>query len=155
MSERRQHARRAEDKKQRPWEPENAVLRAVWDARRDIWSLLLTIFVVLSIALLAREGHMREDGQCASFERDHLEEVRAVATAYAYFQTVEPEDYDTAIFRFAVRQLPIIEAAANSDEAPNYCDKPGVGLEEPDPVVPPRPQRLNRLPLPDPPPPPD
>lgn len=150
MADRRQHpGRRAGDKVKRRIEQ----LRAVW---RDLvpaiaiglatWSVIVQQGTVND---LKAEAALRTDGQCTIFEGQHADDVQSLTSTYSYLLTVEPEDRDDAIFQFVVRNLPVTEARAYKDRAPDYCDLEtddggDVGLPEPDPEVPDRPAGLTK-----------
>jgi hypothetical protein len=95
-------------------------------------SILLTSYLFTT---LASEGADRRDQSCRLFEADHLADVEQLKRTYSYLdrQTVPSE-----LTREIVRRLPELEREARIDGAPAYCDEPGVGLKEPDPVLPPR-----------------
>ena len=91
---------------------------------------------------------------CLSNEREHLQSVNALKATYAYLETL-PDDAFTpsaanAINIAVLRSLPEREAEANVDVAPAFCDETrsngeDIGLPEPDPEVPERPERIDNL----------
>ena len=77
------------------------------------------------------------DQVCRVFEGQHLREVESLRNTYVYLDRVvaRHETGDT-LNQFIIRGLPATEVKARSDPAPAFCDKPNVGLPEPDPVLP-------------------
>jgi hypothetical protein len=100
------------------------------------------------------EGIERRDQICLSAEREHLNSVNQLKRTYEYLNSLPDEAFvpsaANAINLAVLRQLPTTEDEANTDVAPEFCDvtlkggKP-VGLPEPDPIVPSRPERIDAL----------
>jgi hypothetical protein len=98
---------------------------------------------ILSVAASARaEQAERRDQNCHLFEGDHLRDVEDLRSTYKYLNQLTAVERRTAINQAILRSLPMAEGEARVDRAPDYCDAPGVGLPEPDPVVPDRPLGL-------------
>lgn len=93
----------------------------------------------------------RVDESCKISERGHLEDVRQLRQTYRYLLQLTPAERQQPLNRFIIGQLPRTEREARTDNAPSYCDRAGVGLPEPDPVIPKRPKRLRHLNEPPPP----
>lgn len=89
-----------------------------------------------------RDSRERIDQSCTLFERDHLTDVQRLRNTYRYLAQLRPSEVDQPLNRFVIRALPETEREARQDTAPRYCDEPGLGLPEPDPVIPQRPQNL-------------
>lgn len=125
-----------------------AVVSGLRKQIRVQWVLyaLVIIGCALFIRALEQEADDRQDGQCQIFEGQHLDDVTVLGNTYAFLLTVEPEDRNDALYKFAIRQLPTTEARAYRDRAPQYCDEEGIGLPEPDPEIPLRPKALKHLP---------
>lgn len=95
------------------------------------------------------EAQMRRDQSCVLFERSHLADVNQLSDTYRYLLSLSPQELRNPLNQFILASLPEVEQQAHVDTAPRYCDAPGVGLPEPDPVVPDRPKELegkDRLP---------
>ena len=89
-----------------------------------------------------QEAIDRRDQSCSLFERQHLTEVNQLRDTYRYLESIPPENRSDPINKFIRSSLPEVERTAQVDRAPPYCDEPGVGLPEPDPVLPKRPKAL-------------
>lgn len=95
-----------------------------------------------AVAAQRREAKERINESCTINERKQKVDVDQLARTYAYLEALAPDEKGSALNRAIVAQLPTTEAAAREDDAPSYCDKPGVGLPEPDDPIPPRPASL-------------
>lgn len=131
-------------------------------ARRFVWlviaaMLMATVAIVVAVVVFVRldntidsakaqqeafnvESLRARSANCLQFERDHLRDVKQLRDTYAYIRQLEPSELGDPINRFVIGRLPETEAKARTDTAPGYCDNPGLGLPEPDPVVPCRPR---------------
>ena len=99
-----------------------------------------------------REGHERRDQTCLIFERDQLREVQQLRKTYEYLLGLTPAQRREPLNQAVLQQLPELEGQAREDDAPPYCDEPGVeaerrgeppiGLPEPDARPPARPDGL-------------
>jgi hypothetical protein len=97
-----------------------------------------------------REGVERRDQICLSAERDHLASVEGLRRTYLYLTLLTERQRREPFNRFLMMILPESEKEAAFDVAPRFCDEPGVeaekhgaapvGLPEPDPVIPCRPE---------------
>jgi len=96
----------------------------------------------IAIKKVEMESRDRRDQICFQDERAHLREVNQLKRTYAYLVGLTPKQREQPLAKAIIRFLPQTEEDANTDEAPPFCDKPGVGLPEPDPVVPKRPAVL-------------
>lgn len=104
---------------------------------------LLSVAAVIGIGLKTRaDQRERLDQTCTLFETDHLRDVKKLRHTYRYLLALRPDERDDTINRFVRRDLPELERDARTDSAPEFCDEPGRGLPEPDPVVPRRPRAL-------------
>lgn len=92
-----------------------------------------------------KEALARTDQVCRLFEQSHLDDVIQLRQTYKYIVALSPEERKSTINQFIIRQLPTTEKTARTDRAPAFCDEPNVGLPEPDPVVPKRPQAVDEL----------
>lgn len=78
----------------------------------------------------------RLDQTCTLFEGDHKADVEGLKLTYRYLRDLPEDEWRLAINQLIVRQLPMTEREARTDRAPDFCDDPGRGLKEPDPVLP-------------------
>lgn len=117
-------------------------------------ALLFSIWRAQSaVSDVKSEIKTRRSQTCTTFETAHLEEVRKLESTYKFLLQVKPAEKRTTLYRFVVASLPELERNAQKDYdqygvvVPAYCDKPGIGLPEPDPKIPSRPAQLKNLPL--------
>lgn len=116
---------------------------AVVQVRELSQSNLVTLQRIVRLQTAARtESAQRRDQSCSLFERKHLDDVRQLRRLYRYLVGLSVVDRNTTLTKEIVRGLPRLERQAHIDRAPQYCDKPGIGLPEPDPVIPKRPASL-------------
>lgn len=94
---------------------------------------------------LAREGRERRDEDCSIRESKQADDVRALRRLYRYLLGLSPEDLGTDLNKAVLAGVPRAERDARTDDAPDYCDEPGIGEPEPDLKVPRRPKGLSRL----------
>lgn len=92
-----------------------------------------------NIAAIRHEARVRAEADCRQDETSHLADVKQLRGAYRYLLSLNEEERRTALL---LANLSAIEHKARIDVAPEYCDKPNVGLPEPDPVIPKRPAQL-------------
>jgi hypothetical protein len=90
---------------------------------------------------LKREGAERRDQTCLLFEGQHLTEVKQLERTYEYLSGLSQAQLSEPLNRAVMLGLSAQEEEAK-DRAPAYCDVKGVGLPEPDPVIPKRPEGL-------------
>ena len=104
-----------------------------------------------AITRIAEEGKERRGQICLSFETTHLNEVQRLTDTYRFLRNLPESERDTTLTKAIVQNLPQLERDAKSDQdsdgifVPGYCDDKGVGLPEPDPVVPERPKEVDDL----------
>jgi len=118
-----------------------------WLDRNEV-RLLRAGFVVMFVVSLAagllayeatRENRERINQSCTSDEREHLRNVESLRRTYALLESpTQRELVGPGLVRVIVATISDQEALARTDQAPEYCDDPGVGLAEPDPVPPKR-----------------
>jgi hypothetical protein len=119
------------------------------EARASGLRLIRRVLVVFGVALalniafsaaqffrISQEGNERRHQICLAAEREHLAAVDRLKRVYAY---LTGDNRQPALDRVALAELPRTEEQARWDVAPEFCDVPGLGLPEPDPVVPGRP----------------
>lgn len=88
------------------------------------------------------ESRQRIDDTCRINETRQKTEVDALKRTYEYLGGLTAQQLAEPLNKAVLAGLPATVRAALTDDAPAYCDKPGVGLPEPDPVVPRRPKSL-------------
>lgn len=111
----------------------------------------------------ARVTAARVDQACEADEREHLRAVEGLRSTYLYLLNLTDAELGSTFNRFIIAQVPITEQRAKTDTAPAFCDRPGVaaereyrrthgkhgsppvGLPEPDPEIPVRPEKVDRL----------
>jgi hypothetical protein len=91
-----------------------------------------------------RERQIRTDQNCEFAELTHLRDVQSLEGTYQYLERAEsrPNEKGTLLYELVLQGAPKTIASGEIDLAPDYCDDPGYGLQEPDPVVPKRPEFL-------------
>lgn len=85
---------------------------------------------------LERETAQRVDETCRITETKQANDSQALADTYKYLAALKPSEFGQPLNRAVLAGLPRTIRDATTDDAPSYCDKPGVGLAEPDPPVP-------------------
>jgi hypothetical protein len=77
-------------------------------------------------------------------EGEQAAEIRDLQRTYDFLLRQPPRDLqnDQTLAGEIVRGLAQIEEEAHRDNAPAFCDEPGIGLPEPDPMIPHRPAVL-------------
>lgn len=91
---------------------------------------------------LEHEAIQRRNASCQITERDQRDEVRSLEVTYDYLVGLTDKQRQTPLNKLIIKELPRAESEAKRDNAPKYCDEPGVGLPEPDKKVPERPEGL-------------
>jgi hypothetical protein len=134
-------------------------LDAVFQKSGLITCLVLTTFSVAiagyavhtsaeTVAKLDQEAEVRRSQTCETFEGAYAEQVRRLENTYGFLLLPGIRQRSPDLYDFAIRELPTLERGAKSDDdpfgprVPAYCDDPNVGLPEPDPEVPRRPDGL-------------
>src|SRR3954447_1550669 len=82
----------------------------------------------------------RVDESCRLAEGKQRDSVLLLRQTYTFL--VHPPKALEGLVPYAKANLPKVEADARTNDAPDYCNAPGVGLPEPDPEVPVRPLAL-------------
>lgn len=96
-----------------------------------------------AVEQIDRESRERRDQSCKVTEKAQRVKEQQLARTYQFLVAARANgETGSTIYKFIVASLPAQEAKARLDEAPLFCDEPGIGLPEPDPVVPPRPKGL-------------
>jgi hypothetical protein len=126
--------------------------------RRNLWPLIAFLVLALvaawanyqaysvaeradeAVAQIDREGVERRHQICLTDEKVQGDIVVRLNRTYGYVKELQPAEYTDTLNRFIILSLPDLEDDAETDAAPAFCDEPGVGLPEPDPEIPPRPE---------------
>ncbi len=95
-----------------------------------------------NIDQIKTERTERTNQSCNISERKQQGDVRSLKLTYDYLVSLTPEQAREPLNALIYRELPRAEKEARLDDAPSFCDEPGIGLPEPDPKVPERPQAL-------------
>lgn len=123
----------------------------IWWAR---WGRDLTTFIAVGLAAwavvgtqnqvddLKAETSQRIDETCRISEAKQKNDSEALASTYAYLAGLRPREFGQPLNRAILAGLPRTIREATTDDAPPFCDQPGIGLPEPDP---PRPCRAGML----------
>jgi hypothetical protein len=111
----------------------------IWFRRLDfVWQRFVPLLAILALYLVVVDSTERRDQMCQLFEADHLADVNRLERTYRFLSSPAARD-DEALLQVALVELPELEREARVDSAPDFCDEDGLGLPEPDPVVPDRP----------------
>ena len=95
-----------------------------------------------AVRQIEAESRARRDQSCRISEETHKDDVDSLRRTYKYLLDLTPRQKQTTFNRALLANLPNVERKARQDPAPPFCDEPGIGLPEPDPVVPKRPKSL-------------
>ena len=131
-------------------------------------ALAASVLCGLVYAKLTQADHQRDldrlaarNQTCLLNERDHLEDVKLLRRTYAripqavrFYLETSPPHLRPFLLNAIRTDLERLEKEARTDQAPAFCDEPGVeaeregadpvGLPEPDPVIPTRPPAVDR-----------
>lgn len=81
------------------------------------------------------EQQERRNQICHVDERAQLQDVERLTNTYRFLADTPSAERDSTLTRAIVRGLPDTERDAREDDAPKFCDEPGLGRREPDPKV--------------------
>lgn len=108
-----------------------------------VTSLLALVSIPLLYDKISDEGKGRRDQSCRQSEAKHLADVQELRRTYRFLtDPAKRRLLGRGLARLIILTLPQREREARVDPAPPFCDEPGIGLPEPDPTVPKRPQGL-------------
>lgn len=110
-----------------------------WPIPTAIALLFSAVAITFSVGLYVKgrdEATARADQVCRIFEQAHKDDVDQLIQTYAYLDKLTPQEVHDPLNTFVILNLPTQEKRARTDSAPEFCDEPGVGLPEPDPVLP-------------------
>lgn len=124
--------------------------------KRLLAYVAITVAFTMGLYRVESQGQQREDQFCLLAERDHLGDVRQLRRTYEYLGNLTPADLKLGDPRaliniFVLRDLPRLEREAFTDKSPSICDEPGwlwdedTGLPEPNPAIPDRPTKVDKL----------
>lgn len=102
-----------------------------------------TALAEAQVQALIQETAERRDQSCKISEQKQRGDVDQLKQTYD-FLTNPPPGLENLV-PIALTQLPQVEREAKADDAPAFCDEPGVGEPEPDPKLPKRPKGLPEL----------
>jgi hypothetical protein len=85
---------------------------------------------------LSDETTQRIDQTCAISETKQRADVDALIRTYRYLGGLSGRQLSEPLNKAVLANLPSTIREAQTDDAPPFCDKPGVGLPEPDPPLP-------------------
>jgi hypothetical protein len=106
-------------------------------------SLVALASVPLVYIKISNEGRERRDQTCTQSEREHLVKVQELRRTYGFLTNPKKRRLlGPGLTKLVILGLPRTEREARVDPAPPFCNEPGIGLPEPDPVIPPRPHGL-------------
>ena len=116
------------------------------------WRVPLAVVAVMaSLALFSAvyfyvriqsEGRERRTQTCTIQESKQAKDVRQLKATYRYLLSLRPDELDDTINVAVLHALTETERDAHLDDAPAFCDEPKIGLPEPDPKIPQRPEAL-------------
>lgn len=116
---------------------------------RDLVTVLaisIAAYAVISTVSLVRELRsetaQRINETCRISETKQRSDVEALRRTYEYLGGLSGKQLAEPLNRAVLAGLPSTIREAETDDAPSYCDKPGVGLPEPDPKLPVRPRNI-------------
>lgn len=116
----------------------NRPLRTGWLWWRQNGSALVTMLAVgvsfLSVYLNQVETAERRDQSCRTDETKQENDVKQLRRTYEFIE--DPPEELRDLVPMAMAQVAEVEADAVEDDAADFCDEDGVGLDEPDPVLP-------------------
>lgn len=123
---------------------------------RDLWLLIVTALLFVgalrveatvnrvdeTVGAIHSEGAERRDQVCTRDEREHQRAVEGLKLTYDFLVSLTPQERRGGINGLLLRELPRTEERARLSAAPEFCDEPNVGLDEPNPEIPKRPAEL-------------
>lgn len=112
----------------------------------SLWSTHITQSTLSTVKATqhaqAREGAERRDQNCLIFERSQDRAVTQLRRTYEYLADLTPKQLAEPLNTAVIAGLPAEVTDAQTSDAPPYCNAPGVGLPEPDPLLPQPPGNL-------------
>jgi hypothetical protein len=138
---------------ERRWRPEDGSIKGrFWATLRTLdvvfqksGALISLVIATFSVGIafyavysLQAESEERRDQMCRLFEGDHMADVIRLERTYEFLDRTGKTDLSNSLRAEILRSLPELEREARNDSAPEFCDEEGIGLPEPDPVLPPR-----------------
>ena len=92
-----------------------------------------------AVRRMKRAQRARIHATCLIQEGKQRSDISALRRTYEYLSGLEPSEFGTPLNRAVLANLPATIREAQTDDAPFYCDRKGVGEAEPDPDLPKRP----------------
>lgn len=108
-------------------------------------STLGLYFISVHQSEFENEVAQRRGQSCKISETKQAKDVKQLVKYYEYLLALSPEERNQTINKFIFKTLPDVELEASTDDAPDFCDEPGVGLPEPDMKIPARPKVLDEI----------
>jgi hypothetical protein len=120
-------------------------------------SMVVTLIVcTLGLILISQQASRIQDAQvsfkaetrervnqtCRILEGKQRDTVDQLKQTYTYLLGLSPAEKRSPLNRAVLANVPKLERDARVNDAPAYCNDPGVGLPEPDPEPPARPAQL-------------
>jgi hypothetical protein len=109
---------------------------------RDLVTFIAVALAVWSVWAGQSETKNRIDQLCTVQETKQKSDVDALAQTYRYLAGLSGDELSQSLNKAVLAGLPRVIREAETDDAPRYCDDPGVGLPEPDPKLPKRPKNI-------------
>lgn len=92
---------------------------------------------------VAREAKIRVNESCIQSETRYNNAVQQLDNTYKYLLSLTPQERQSSTLnKFIVKNLPKTEQDARDAAPPRFCDQPGIGLPEPNPIFPDRPKSI-------------
>lgn len=104
-----------------------------------------------AIREVKREGRRRRDNTCQGSEGQHLQEIIDLRRTYKFYSDPPPEFAGLLQNPLVIQNLREDLRNAKQDDdrfgvfVPAYCDEPGIGRKEPDPIIPKPPASVRPL----------
>lgn len=105
----------------------------IWWQRlgRDLVTMFAVGLAAYAIHEQNSETATRRDQLCSILEQREQTDVDALKRTYEYLAGLSVKQLGEPLNRAVLAQLPSTVRAAETPDAPLYCDDPGVGLPEP------------------------
>ena len=95
-----------------------------------------------AVSRIRSETRERIDETCRIQETKQRSDIESLRRTYEYLASLSSAELTQPLNRTILAGLPRTIREATIDDAPDYCDEPGVGLPEPDLRLPERPKNI-------------